>query len=152
MGDEKCIISLIEEIASKHPKGIEKLGVPTIDPFKAKNVVLGSDKGPVSLKVTMKNVELHGLAKLHMKTAKGFNKKFDNKSLKLVFSVEKIRIDSEMTVKGNVLALAINGDGKSEVTLDDVTLTVKAKVKSKEKDDKKYLNVKKVKVDMKAEK
>lgn len=140
-GAEKCIENFIQKLPTKYVHGIEKLGIPSIDPFKFDGVELGSDKGPIALKLTFKDCELTGLKKMKLTQVKGLTKDFDGKTITIKGKVPVFKIDGNLEMSGQIIALPLSGTGKGSIKLKDVHMKFQYDVKSFKKDGKEYLRI-----------
>lgn len=125
----------------KNPKGIEKLGVPALEPFKLNPLHLKSGDGGLALDVKMKDVTVHDSTNLKCDKAKGFEKTFDNKIGTLRCSFPSLRITGTIKLLGKVLLMEFNGESKTSIELDKVVCNAKWRMKSVKKSGQEFMSI-----------
>jgi len=140
-GDEKCIIKNLNTFASEHYKGDPESGLAPFDPLKFVTLEIGSDSdGPVSLKVTFSNSLLTGLKDTKFTKAEGYAKDFDGKDVTIEATVPSLKGTGDVKLKGKMMILKLDNEGKSDLEFQDLKASLKCKLKKVKKGGKDYLH------------
>ncbi|XP_055612009.1 protein takeout-like [Uranotaenia lowii] len=143
-GDEKCIYERITEIFRKHSKGIPEVQLVSLDPLKIEkmDIVQGGD-GPINIVLNFKNVDLSGMSESTVKKANGFTATPTKMDLSILVPV--VSLVGGYKINGKVLILPIQGDGKSNMTMENCEIQLKWTGKLVEKAGKQFYQVDKMK-------
>lgn len=121
--------------------GNAEFNLPKLEPFRVKYVETETVGGTSNfyLKSTLKDVDIHGLTSGKLsRTATKFNKSY---GLRVEGFVDKIQIIGDYTMNGKILVLPINGEGKCNVTMTNVTCFIDSRGKYFERDGETFLNI-----------
>ncbi|XP_066900886.1 protein takeout [Halyomorpha halys] len=107
-----CLNDAIEDAIKILSSGIPKLGLVGLEPLKITHLVIGRGKGPISLDLSFKNLNIHGITdvkitdqKTNLQAAKLECKSFN----------KKLVLEGDYEVDGKILLLPIRGKGKDNV-------------------------------------
>ncbi|KAK9508309.1 hypothetical protein O3M35_008002 [Rhynocoris fuscipes] len=64
---DKCLLRAAKQAVPRFAKGIAEIGVEALDPLTGANFTLGSDTGPVALRVYADHVNITGPSKIQIK-------------------------------------------------------------------------------------
>ncbi|XP_072380024.1 protein takeout-like [Diabrotica undecimpunctata] len=139
----KCLIKNIESLRPKLAEGIPELFVPSLSPLKVDRAELHPDK---SFNIDLYNIKLYNLDKFDLK-----NIDIDVKNLKagLDISWDSVGIDTDYTMKGKLLILAIDTTGHGFGNLTKIKADAGLSLKKGLKKGKEYLTINKMDIDLK---
>ncbi|XP_055634735.1 protein takeout-like [Toxorhynchites rutilus septentrionalis] len=144
-GDDKCLLERIADTFSKHFPGIPEVNLVALDPLKIEKMdIVQGGEGPINIVLNFKNVDLTGLSKSTIKKASGFTA--DPTKMDLQFLVPVASLVGGYKIKGKVLILPIQGDGKSNMTMENCDIQLKWTGKLVDRSGKKFYQVDKLKV------
>uniref|UniRef100_A0A1I8N7S0 Hemolymph juvenile hormone binding protein (JHBP) n=1 Tax=Musca domestica TaxID=7370 RepID=A0A1I8N7S0_MUSDO len=144
----QCFAKSFQAIYSEYKDGIPGLkNFGSIDPLSVKRVKIAEDgNGPVAINIEFNNMDVIGFSKTTIKDAR-----FDQSKLtiKIKIYVPKIIIKSDYSMKGRILTLPLNGNGKSHLEMENMELDTICKLKRREEDGVKFADVDKVLMNIK---
>lgn len=116
--------------------------MPPIDPYRIKSSFAEHSGGNANfhLSSTLKEVDLFGISSANVtRTAT----KFANNKLvmKAEVKVKHMELSGDYTMVGQILVLPIKGNGKTNVTLEDVTARIELKADYIERGGETYMNI-----------
>lgn len=118
----KCLLRAVEDVRPYLPGGIPEMHIPTLEPLLVSAATLDSG----NFLASFQNIYVSGLTKF---LVRDIDFDFDKNVGKLLIDFDQIDIISDYLVKGRILILDVNGNGKSNATfckflilLDDITL------------------------------
>ncbi|XP_061393313.1 protein takeout-like, partial [Musca vetustissima] len=124
--------------------GLKNFG--TIDPLHVKRVVVAEDgNSPVSINLALSNIEVLGFSNTKVLEASFDQTKYITK---LKFVVPDIKILSDYEGKGRVLTLPLNGNGKAQMDIKNLTANVICKLKRRDEYGMKFTDIQKVRMDI----
>ncbi|KAH8358407.1 hypothetical protein KR093_000042, partial [Drosophila rubida] len=144
-----CLLKNLQVIFVNWTDGLPGTNtVGPVDPFFIKQLKLSRsspkiDNNPININVDVKNIRVSGVSQ-----AKLIDLNYDpNQHLvKAVLYIPKLRFDSDYKVKGNVLLLNLNGQGKGFFETEKVTAHLAVSVKARATPDATFCDVQSVKV------
>ncbi|XP_014287382.1 protein takeout [Halyomorpha halys] len=131
-----CLSKEIEKAIKSLVKGDKSLGVMPLDPLRINKIGLSKGRGPVSMELSLEDADVHGISMLQVKDTKT-----DWKTMNVKVTVPKIVVLSNYKVDGKVLILPITGQGKGNLTLDDLSLNIESKWNRIKKGNTEYFNM-----------
>ncbi|TMW50183.1 hypothetical protein DOY81_004742 [Sarcophaga bullata] len=121
--------------------GYPPLNLKPIAPLEFGNVRIQQGEGsPVKLDLQIKNSVIEGLDTAKVIKVKGFGKDMTQKN-RLLIHADVMSTVGDYTVDGQILILPIKGNGKSNITMIDVTLKIEFAGVPYEKDGAAYMKV-----------
>ncbi|CAH1176096.1 unnamed protein product [Phaedon cochleariae] len=134
----ECFKGAIHHLRPYLRQGIKEIELPSVEPFKMEELSLSLTTGPNGYKVSLKDIDVFGASqftvrKLRLSTEKS---PFETK-----IKIPQLKIHSRYESSGVLIILPASGNGTFDGKLDDILATVKGTVKIQEKDNKKYLHV-----------
>ncbi|KAJ1531411.1 hypothetical protein ONE63_000092 [Megalurothrips usitatus] len=121
-------------------KGAKDFGVFPIDPLFMSQVNIEQGRGPVAIDLRFRDLNIHGLK--NAKLIDVVKSDLDKYTFKTRVRVEEgVTLRGYYKVDGKVLVLPINGDGKCELSLANVTADVELYGKELIKDGQKYAQI-----------
>lgn len=143
-GDDKCLLDQIGATFSKHTQGIPEMNLVSLDPMKIEkmDIVQGGD-GPINIVLNFKNVDLTGLSQSIVKKANGFSA--DPTKMEMGVLIPVASLVGGYKINGKVLILPIQGEGKSNMTMENCHIQLKWTGKLVEKTGKQYYQLDKLK-------
>lgn len=143
-GDDKCLLDQIGATFTKHTQGIPEMNLVALDPLKIEkmDIVQGGD-GPINIVLNFKNVDLTGLAQSTVKKANGFTA--DPTKMELAVLVPVASLVGGYKINGKVLILPIQGEGKSNMTMENCHIQLKWTGKLVDKAGKQFYQLEKLK-------
>lgn len=123
-GDDKCLLDQIGVTFTKHTQGIPEVNLVSLDPLKIEkmDIVQGGD-GPINIVLNFKNVDLTGLAQSTVKKANGFTAYPTKMDMAVLVPVASLV--GGYKINGKVLILPIQGEGKSNMTMENCHIQLK---------------------------
>ncbi|KAJ1519576.1 hypothetical protein ONE63_004851 [Megalurothrips usitatus] len=141
-----CLAKAVDAVIHKLKDGDKALGLPSDDPLHVKEIVLDlGHGGPISILLTVKDLDVRGLSKSIWKSAKLDTQKHE---LVLEALTEHMRMDFQYTASGKILVIAVQGDGPAFFEFDNVNSTHTLKFKPVHKKDKTFWTVTDYKMDI----
>lgn len=143
---------IITKVISRVGPGNVGLNLPPIDPLKinAINIAQGASS-PVSIQLDLMNQDIYGLKDIKVTKVRGFEKNPEG-----VFEVgadlAQIKLIGDYKIDGRVLVLPIQGHGKSNLTLNDLTINIRFRMKPTQKKNGLYVKTDKFKFTMETKK
>ncbi|KAG5683836.1 hypothetical protein PVAND_013099 [Polypedilum vanderplanki] len=137
----KCLSKAIENSLKTLRDGNKEFGIPVIDPFFIDYSESTTPDGNENffLRSSLRNTIITGLTQIKvLRTATKFNKSF---GLKLEGKIDRFSIIGDYTMNGKVLLLAINGEGKCNVTMNDVIVVADGRGKYFEKNQNTFVEL-----------
>lgn len=108
--------------------------------------IVQGGQSPVNIVLNFRNVDFTGLSTAVLNSVKGFDRDFKGKTNEIRVFVPKAALIGNYKISGRVLVLPIQGNGRSNLTLDKVDLGLKFNSKSVIKNNKEYMQVDKIKL------
>lgn len=124
---ESCVREQIVLSLPLFTKGIENLGVPSIDPVKLDDINIDGN----GLKLRFTNAELYGVGKSQITD---FKVNLDEEKFVLAFK-GNMTLSAKYTIDGQILILPIKGQGDAKVKAQNLDVTISSKM-THFKDDK----------------
>ncbi|GLG99483.1 Protein takeout [Gryllus bimaculatus] len=115
---DACIKDAVSAAFPVVADGLPTLSIPPIDPLDIKNLVIGQGSGPVKINLEFYDCQLLGLKDAYMESIHA-----DLENFKITGRVKfngPIRIRGPYKIQGSVLLLPINGDGQTNITLNNL--------------------------------
>lgn len=127
-------------MANGHPG----LNLPPIDPLhvKAINIAQGASS-PVSIQLDLMEQDLIGLRNIKVQSVRGFEKIPDGQVFSVNATVDQVKLLGDYKINGRVLVLPIRGQGRSNLTLDNLKINLKYTTVSTIKNNQLYVQTKK---------
>ncbi|KNC20584.1 hypothetical protein FF38_00427 [Lucilia cuprina] len=117
------------------------------DPLYVKRVVIAQDaNNPVALNAELINLVITGVSQMQVQDA-SFNPKSLKSTLKLF--VPKLRFDSDYKLKGRILNLALNGNGKALIDIDNFVLILNIQLKLRDEHGLTFTDIDKLHLEIK---
>uniref|UniRef100_A0A1A9WGV9 Uncharacterized protein n=1 Tax=Glossina brevipalpis TaxID=37001 RepID=A0A1A9WGV9_9MUSC len=140
-GDSECIKEATNYFLHKK-EGDNSINLPPVDPLLPTKIQIsqGADS-PVNIDIALTNSKIVGLSKALTTKVKGFGKDLTQKHSVSVKVPGPLSIIGDYVISGKVLILPIQGEGKSNITFVDVTITVDFTGTPVEKDDGTYMKL-----------
>ncbi|XP_034247581.1 protein takeout-like [Thrips palmi] len=120
-------------------EGEPSLGIFPVDPLHMTRLSIDQGTGPVAIDLEFRELDLKGVKNIVIKEAS-----YDHETYTMSANVDvsqPLLLDGEYTIKGRVLVLPINGEGKCNLKLDEPTLKVVLKGVPTKRGAETYLNV-----------
>ncbi|XP_065087217.1 protein takeout-like [Ochlerotatus camptorhynchus] len=142
--DEKCLFERIGATFAKHAAGIPEISLVSVDPLKIQkmDIVQGGD-GPINIVLNFKDVDLTGLSQSVIKKASGFTA--NPTKMELSIQAPVTSLVGAYKINGKVLVLPIQGDGRSNMTMENNHIQMKWIGKLVDRNGKKYYQMDKLK-------
>lgn len=107
----KCLLTAMESLRPRLPGGIPEMHIPKMEPLRVEKAVLESGN---DLKLIFKNMDIYNLT-----TFKVVNGEFDIKNdfVKIDVNFDELSAEGEYSIKGKLLFLNLNGNGRVNGTL-----------------------------------
>ncbi|XP_053692816.1 protein takeout-like isoform X1 [Sabethes cyaneus] len=121
--DEKCLFERIGTTFAKHSKGIPEVNLVSLDPLIIEKMDIVQGDGPINIVLNFKNVELTGLSQSVIKKANGFTA--DPTKMDLGILVPVASLIGGYKINGKVLILPIQGEGHSNMTMENCHIQLK---------------------------
>lgn len=128
-----------DAVVSLADGGEQSLGVFPVDPLRMTKLSIDQGSGPVSIDLEFRNMDLKGIKHAVFREAS-----FDPKTYDMTATVDikqPLYLDGDYTIRGRVLVLPINGDGKCSLKLDEPSLKVTQRGVLVKRGAETYLNV-----------
>lgn len=143
--DSDCIVEQLNEVFHSYYKGYPALHLRQFEPLMIPKMNLKQD-GIVNIDLFFKNVALSGLSKSTFYKATGFKNDPDHNKLEIRLRTPALILDGPYKASGNVLFVPVTAKGNSNLTLENLDVTLKFVTKKIVKDGKVYMNIDKKKV------
>lgn len=119
--------------------------MPPIDPLKinAINIAQGASSSPVNIQLDLKNQDIYGMKDIKVRKVRGFDKVPDS-VLEVEAELKQIKLIGDYKIDGRILVLPIQGQGRSNLTLDDLNINFKFKLKQTPKKNGLYVQTEKL--------
>lgn len=86
------------------------------------NIVQGENRNnPVNLVIKLLDIDVYGLDKIHVNKIEGFEKDPSKSKVELHGTIPRLSITGNYKLKGQILVLPIQGNGKSNITIREYT-------------------------------
>lgn len=121
--DEKCLFERIGATFAKHSKGIPEVNLVQLDPLIIEKMDIVQGDGPINIELNFKNVELTGLSESTIKKASGFTAEPSQMDLAILVPVASLV--GGYKINGKVLILPIQGQGHSNMTMENCHIQLK---------------------------
>ncbi|CAH1399000.1 unnamed protein product [Nezara viridula] len=140
-----CLISALHHIRPFLAKGIPEIQMPTVEPFRMDDLSLALTSGPNGYKITLKEMDIYGSSNFTVTKLKLAQ---NGAPFEAKIRIPKMSINARYTSSGVLIILPASGNGTFNAHLGDILATVKGQMREINKDDKKYLHVDKLDVDL----
>ncbi|KAK9508293.1 hypothetical protein O3M35_007988 [Rhynocoris fuscipes] len=105
---DKCLLRAAKQAVPRFAKGIAEIGVEALDPLTGANFTLGSDTGPVALRVYADHVNITGPSKIQIKKII-YNEK--QSQLEVTGFHKLLKMSGSFNANGRILVFPINTKG-----------------------------------------
>lgn len=144
--DNACIIDVANDVFKQSFRGIDDLGLSSIDPLKIEKMdVVQGGNVPVQIDLKFRKVELLGLSKAKVYKMSGFKIDPENNKLDMRFKTPLGTLVGPYIINGKMLILPINGNGSVTLNLENLDIHLKLLTKKVVKDGKTYMKIEKSK-------
>ncbi|XP_030370408.1 protein takeout-like [Scaptodrosophila lebanonensis] len=126
-GFQKCLAANLQVLFSKWKDGLPGTNtLTTIDPLHIKRIKISPSNGAIVFNAELRNVQIKGASRAVVQSAS-----YDPSShtAKTATNAPKLRFEFDYKVKGHILALNLNSQGKGYFEADDATLNSEMFVK-----------------------
>ncbi|KAF4528513.1 hypothetical protein B566_EDAN015252, partial [Ephemera danica] len=147
----ECILAATSQAFVSLRKGIPTLGVPPIDPLEITEIAMREGRGSAQFSLSLNNVLMYGLSELQLLSTSNEIPK-GGVNMKADITIPRFQIISDYKIQGRILVLPIQGNGKSNFTLENLRITSFLENRLFEKDGEQFLEVMKFKPKVSAEK
>ncbi|KAM7360218.1 protein takeout-like [Cochliomyia hominivorax] len=122
--DTRCIQDRINYFLNTKYNGDGFINFQKIDPLNVPLLTIqpGSNSS-VNIDLIMRNNLIIGLKEAKAISVRGFERDLI-KNHEIIFQVPQLHITGDYSIKGKVIVLPVEGSGKHDITLDDVTLVM----------------------------
>ncbi|BES99100.1 JHBP [Nesidiocoris tenuis] len=139
----QCLKTAIQKVLPDLVKGQPKLGVSPIDPLRFESIRIDQGKGPVSIDLHFKNLDVFGTKDVIIESVEN-----DWKSLTANVSIPLLRGKGQYKIDGKVLVLPITGEGTCDLHLENFKANLKFSLKEKKVGSKVYYHVDNLQIDI----
>lgn len=143
--DSDCIVEQLNEVFHSYHNGYPSLHLRQFEPLMIPKMNLKQD-GIINVDLSFKDVALSGLSKATIYKATGFKSDPDQNKLEIRLRTPALTLNGPYKATGNVLFVPITANGMSNLTLENIDVTLKFVTKKIEKNGKIYMNIEKKKV------
>nr|CAD7414081.1 unnamed protein product [Timema cristinae] len=112
---ERLVVTLRNTLPVNASRGDPQYRIPKLEPLGLDEIKIDQGSGPVQLSLTGKDVKVHGLSHVVLKSIK-FDS--DSKLLDIGFTIDKVIVLAKYDISGKVLVLPITGTGDLNITLE----------------------------------
>uniref|UniRef100_A0A1L8DQC8 Putative hemolymph juvenile hormone binding protein n=1 Tax=Nyssomyia neivai TaxID=330878 RepID=A0A1L8DQC8_9DIPT len=141
--DLKCLPEIITKVIKNVPNGHRGLHLIPIDPLHINEIKITQQReSPVNINLVLSNTDIIGLQNVVVTKVKGFEKDPTNVVFEADAKLKQILLLGRYKIDGRVLILPIQGNGKSNLTLDNLTFKLKFKTTQTLKNSKTYIQTK----------
>ncbi|XP_025834607.1 uncharacterized protein LOC108734142, partial [Agrilus planipennis] len=133
-----CIKESVEQIRPHLEDGIPEFGIPRCEPLKIPEVSIDQGSGPVSLKSTFKNIEIHGPSKFGLKSVRI---DLDKNKVKIKLWIPNLLLQGDYSMEGRILMMPIVGNGKCTGNYSNIEATIVSQAEKIRKDGQLHYNV-----------
>ncbi|XP_055679537.1 protein takeout-like [Lutzomyia longipalpis] len=141
--DLKCLPEVITNVIKMVPNGHRGLHLIPIDPLHINEIKITQEReSPVNINLVLSNTDIIGLRNVVVTRVKGFEKDPTNVVFEAEAKLKQIALLGHYKIDGRVLILPIQGNGKSNLTLDNLTFKLKFKTTQTYKNSKVYIQTK----------
>ncbi|KAJ9580232.1 hypothetical protein L9F63_004105 [Diploptera punctata] len=126
-------------------QGVPSLGLKELEPLEVHEILL-QPKGKssaVSLKITFRNVKVHGISTSNILKFDSHPEKFDMEGETLT---PVIRVEADYVMDGQILVLPVTGNGRCNITMYELTTLHDVKGKGVERGGELFMELEKYKV------
>uniref|UniRef100_A0A1B0CZX6 Uncharacterized protein n=1 Tax=Phlebotomus papatasi TaxID=29031 RepID=A0A1B0CZX6_PHLPP len=125
------------------PNGHRGLHLLPIDPLHVNEIKITQEhESPVNINLVLSNTDIIGLRNVEVTKVKGFEKDPTNVLFEAEAALKQVALLGRYKIDGRVLILPIQGNGKSNLTLDNLTFKIKFKTTQTYKNSKVYIQTK----------
>ncbi|XP_050460828.1 protein takeout [Cataglyphis hispanica] len=133
----ECLPDAIRDAIISMADGLKSFKILPLEPLAVNSVKIGESQGSVSLKQEYRNVKVHGLTKgLHLSSDQI---DWDNLIFKLESFNPQVDFIADYKLEGRILLLSVQGEGKCNLILYNVTTKHDVRFKKFQKDGETYL-------------
>uniref|UniRef100_A0A6B2EBL7 Putative hemolymph juvenile hormone binding protein n=1 Tax=Phlebotomus kandelakii TaxID=1109342 RepID=A0A6B2EBL7_9DIPT len=141
--DLKCLPEIITKVIRMVPNGHRGLHLLPIDPLHVNEIKITQEReSPVNINLMLSDTDIIGLKNVEVTKVKGFDKDPTNVVFEAEAKLDQVLLLGRYKIDGRVLILPIQGNGKSNLTLDNLTLKIKFKTTQTYKNSKLYIQTK----------
>ncbi|XP_059610295.1 protein takeout-like [Phlebotomus argentipes] len=141
--DLQCLPEVITKVIRMVPNGHRGLHLIPIDPLHVDEIKITQEReSPVNINLMLSNTDITGLKNLVVTKVKGFDKDPTNVVFEAEATLDRVMLLGQYKIDGRVLILPITGNGKSNLTLDNLTFKIKFKTSQTYKNSKVYIQTK----------
>ncbi|GAB1862928.1 Protein takeout [Camponotus japonicus] len=133
----ECIGNAARDAVILMAKGLKDFKILPIEPLAINSVKIGETQGSVSLKQEYRNVKLHGLTKGLQ--VYNYQIDWDNLIFKSKSFNPQVDFVADYTLEGKILLLPIQGEGRCNLTMYNMTTTNEIRFEKFQKDGETYL-------------
>lgn len=149
--DSNCIVDKLNMVFHSYYNGFPEYHLRQFEPLMIPKMHLKPD-GSVNIDLLFKNVALTGLSKATIYKATGFKSDPDHNKLEIRFKSPFFHLEGPYKANGNVLFVPVTAKGMSNLTLEDIDITLKFLTTKIVKDGKTYMNIEKKKISFESSK
>ncbi|XP_025268450.1 protein takeout isoform X2 [Camponotus floridanus] len=133
----ECIANAARDAVISLAEGLKDFKILPIEPLTINSVKIGETQGSVSLKQEYQNVKLHGLTKgLQIYN---YQIDWDNLIFKSLAFNPQVDFVADYKIEGKILLLPIQGEGRCNITMYNLTTTSDIRFEKFQKDGETYL-------------
>lgn len=107
------------------------------------NIAQGA-ASPVSIQLDLMDQDIIGLKDIKVQKVRGFEKNPDGQLFDVEATLDQVKLLGNYKINGRVLVLPIQGQGKSNLTLDHLKINIKFTTKSTTKNNNVYVKTQKM--------
>lgn len=137
-----CLKQALEKARPHIEKGVPKMHLPPGDPMVIPKLVIDRSLDAVSIKATLTDIVAIGGSKFIIKDIKVDLPKMEGE---ITVSVPKVQASNTYDIKGNVLAMQLNGSGKMTGEFSNTKATIYCKFAKVERKGKSYFEIEDIK-------
>ncbi|XP_055374501.1 protein takeout-like, partial [Condylostylus longicornis] len=146
--DVACISNTITDLLRNNPNGKEDIGLPNINPYKIKKIIISdsNNANALNLDLMFLDVELRGLPEAIIEKSVGFSSDPSKSKFEIYGVIPKLELKSKYKANGRILILPIQGEGDQNIVATNVKASIKFKPTILNRDGKILFTENKVKV------
>ncbi|KAF7387179.1 hypothetical protein HZH68_012856 [Vespula germanica] len=139
---KSCLIDSLHHLKPYLKDGIPEIELPSVEPFRMDELTLSLTGGTNGYKVQLRELYVRGASNYTVEDIQ-LGSPFE-----AVIRMPALVLDAQYTSSGVLIILPASGNGTFHARFDDVRALVKGLVSTKIRDDKTYLNVEKLDVEL----
>ncbi|KAF6200077.1 hypothetical protein GE061_006378 [Apolygus lucorum] len=137
----ECLRNSIQKTVPDLVKGLPNVGIMAIDPLRFSKIQIEQGTGPVSINLTLVDLEIKGLKNMIINEVKN-----DWKNMMLRITAPQLNLIGQYKIDGKVLILPVHGNGDSMFDLGNLTANAVFRLSEKMIAGKRHYQVKAVDV------